>query len=102
MKFNICEGNPSELLNQTDEPIRLLKIYNFKGKLLKIKPRCELCAFAKINLDMLLSVDDDYLLCSKTKENVNDEHICDSFNITRAVIQDIYHGCIKWPLASGI
>jgi hypothetical protein len=78
------------LYNNVDSiPLLGFKIYKFNGKKISIKSRCELCAFADIDEDM------DQLVCSKTGLFTLDNAVCNEFNITQQMMQDIYQGCIK-------
>lgn len=92
---NKCEfsldGDREELLNKTTEPMRAFYVYDFRGKKIKPKMRCELCAFCEIVEDS----DSFDLLCLRKSQIVDDNHKCDDFNITRGMLDDIYHGCIK-------
>lgn len=87
------DGDKNELLNKTSEPIVKIKVYDYKGKQKTIKPRCELCAFCEVVED---EQDDDIwtLLCLKKSQVVDYNHKCDDFNITRALLHDIYCGCL--------
>lgn len=84
------DGDMLELLNKTSEPLKAFYVYDYRGKKIKPKIRCEICAFVEI-------VEDDSfdLLCLKKSQIVDDEHRCDEFNITRSMLSDIYNGCIE-------
>lgn len=70
-------------------PLIGFDIYNSVGKKVKIKSRCELCAFAEVDEDF------DALKCTKTQLLTLDGDTCDKFNITLQMMDDIYHGLIK-------
>jgi hypothetical protein len=87
--FDLIIGDTNELLNKSNEPLIKIVLFNFKGKKQTVKSRCELCAFSEINEDT------DLLQCDKTGLLTLDGAVCDEFNITRGLLQDIYNGCIK-------
>jgi len=88
-EFDIQNGDLNELLNKTNEPLRGLKVYDYKGRLRKIKVRCELCAFCEV------IEESDALKCSKSGLMTVENGFCDDFNITIAMLQDIYNDCIR-------
>jgi len=77
------------LLNTTKYPLLGIKIFDGNGKKVKIKPRCELCAFVDVVGDEM------ELVCTKLNIKVFDNAKCDEWNITMKMMDDIYSGCIK-------
>lgn len=59
-----------------------------RAKKFKINARCELCYRADFT-------EDDELYCAFFNSLVADDAVCDDFNITRGLMQDIYLGCLK-------
>lgn len=77
------------LLNDTGVQLLGIKIYDHRGKKVNVRLRCELCAFADI-------IEEHYALkCSNTGLITVDNGLCNEFNITSQMMDDIYHGCIK-------
>jgi hypothetical protein len=83
------EGGKMELLNNTGVKLAGIKIWDHMGKRVNVKIRCEICAFADV------IEEHDALKCTKTGLMTVDNGLCDEFNITKQMMDDIYHGCIK-------
>jgi hypothetical protein len=78
-----------ELLNNTDIKLAGIKIWDHRGKRVNVKIRCELCAFSEI------IEEHNAIKCTKSGLMTLADGLCNEFNITAQIMNDIYCGCIK-------
>lgn len=70
-----------------EESICRLTIYDCNNDRKDINIRCELCAFAEITST-------DHLFCVKNSANVGDDELCEKFNITKQMKDDLFFNLI--------
>jgi hypothetical protein len=91
MQFERDE-NGSLFTPENNIKLKRFVIYDFEGKQVTCKKRCEICKHCEIK-------EDDTLFCTGFKKVVSDEigekYNCLFFDISDQMINDIYHGLIK-------